>query len=130
MSATVTQLPPPLPPPNCPTDGRDGLYFYAAANYSGACWYSTADVPDFGDSAVGNNTLASVKLIGPHQTTLYADTYYGGTFALIESSTTSIATSVPSLAGTVSSARVFRTQDIVVVQALSMRPHSLWQARP
>lgn len=96
--------PPPPGGAGCPTDGREGVYFFAGKNYQPPCTFSTVDVADFGTTAIGDNALQSVQMIGGWQVKLYGTTNFGPPYEELNSSEADI--SWRSLGGQISSARV------------------------
>lgn len=93
-------------PNNCPSDGSDGVYFYRDKNYntSGGCYYSVDDIPDFGNTLIGDNTLSSVKIIGEWKVQIYKDTNYHDLYDILHSSDPNL--DIRSLGGQYSSAKI------------------------
>lgn len=89
---------------NCPSDNRDGVYFYADQNYSGDCHYSLTDIPDLGTTTVGNDRLSSVRIRGDYQVKLYEDSNYGGGHDELNSSDSNL--DIRSLGDQYSSAKI------------------------
>jgi hypothetical protein len=58
-------------------DGRDGVYLYEAAQYTGRCVRLTADDADLSDLAF-NNIASSIEIVGDWTATLYVDQNYSG----------------------------------------------------
>ena len=56
---------------NCPTDGREGVYLYADRDFEGACTFTTSNIDDLGQEAVGNDNVSSGKIIGDYTVKLY-----------------------------------------------------------
>ena len=79
---TITPVPTdtPIPPEfsECPTDGREGIYYYTDTNYGGTCYYFRTSIPDFGTTSIGDNELSSLIIIGRYIVKLYEDTNYQG----------------------------------------------------
>lgn len=94
-------------PSECPADDRNGVYFYSVTNFGGHCTFSTQDIPDFGYTAVGNNQVKSVKIIGDWQVKLYASQNYSGSSQEVNSSKADL--SYSSIFGDFSSAKVTDT---------------------
>lgn len=56
---------------NCKDDDKDGVYFYSQENFTGNCHYATGDIQDFGKTSIGNNNVASVRIVGDWRVNLY-----------------------------------------------------------
>jgi murein DD-endopeptidase MepM/ murein hydrolase activator NlpD len=68
---------------NCPTDGRDGIYFYKDQDYEGTCVFSVDDISDFGTTAIGDNALSSIRIIGEWEAQIYEDRNYAGRYDIL-----------------------------------------------
>jgi LasA protease len=67
----------------CPTDGSLGVYFYSSKNYGERCTFSTTDIADFGQTAIGDNSLSSIRFIGNWEAKIYEDVNFGGRYDVI-----------------------------------------------
>lgn len=69
----------------CPDDGREGAYMYSNINYLGDCYFSTVNIPYFGDTPLGDNDLSSIRFIGNWDAKLYKDANYNGGYEFVGS---------------------------------------------
>lgn len=69
----------------CPDDGREGAYMYSDINYLGDCIFSTVNIPFFGDTALGDNDLSSIRFIGHWDAKLYKDANFNGIYEFVGS---------------------------------------------
>lgn len=106
---TLTPTFTPTPNNNCPTDGREGVYFFANTNfdYQEGCVFSTDNISNFA-STIGDNTLSSIEIIGDWKVELFEDANYGGLHDTYHSSVANL--DVNSLGGQYSSAKVESTE--------------------
>lgn len=92
---------------NCPTNNQEGVYFYENTYYSGDCYFTTTDTPNFGLTEVGNDRLSSVKIIGDYRARLYEDINYGGRYDELNDSDPNL--DIRSLGDQYSSAKISET---------------------
>lgn len=104
----------PVPSPttssgNCPSDGSQGIYFYRDTNYQGVCYFSTDDVPDFGNTILGDNALSSIRFIGDWEVRIHKDTNYQGPYDVEGNDNPNL--DINSLGGQYSSAKITDTTE-------------------
>jgi len=89
---------------HCSDESLPGVYLYSGRNYGGDCTYFVANHPNLGDTVVGDNATASIRINGEYTAWLYQDTDYGGLYDEIGVSETDL--SWRSLYGQYSSIRL------------------------
>ena len=65
---------------HCSDEGLPGVYLYSGRNYGGDCAYFVANHPNLGETPVGDNATASIRINGEYTAWLYQDTDYGGVY--------------------------------------------------
>jgi len=62
----------------CEDTTKPGIYLYSEKRYKGNCAYITADVADLDTTAVGNDGVRSLRIVGPFKVNLYEDRGFKG----------------------------------------------------
>jgi hypothetical protein len=57
--------------PDCPPDYNPGAYLYTETDFKGACFHTSGDIADLGQTPLGDNNVSSIQLRGWYMVKLY-----------------------------------------------------------